>query len=78
MTVLQIVFYLLKISNTVLSWAYQQKFYNEGMDAAIAKEAASILQQSKFAKDILDEISGLDESDVDARLRDLEPKDGPN
>jgi hypothetical protein len=70
----EIILLVLKLLNAVMSEVHDQKSFQAGTDAAIAKEAASILAKTQAAKVIRDQVNALTKDAVDAQLAGLEPK----
>lgn len=64
---------LLKLTNLILDLVRTGKAVQSGKDAEIAKEAAAILSKTQTAKEIMQQVTGLSEAQVDATLRELEP-----
>ena len=64
---------LLKLTNLILDLVRTGKAVQSGKDAEIAKEAAAILSKTQTAKEIMQQVTGLTEAQVDATLKSLEP-----
>lgn len=65
---------LLKIVNAIMGAVNREQLMQAGADAEIAKVSASILEKTAAGKAIMERINAMSESEVDAGLRDLEPK----
>lgn len=68
----QIALALLKIAQFFITRAHDTGLIKEGEDRAIARETASILAKSKYAKDIMSDVAKLDEKQTDDLLKQLE------
>jgi hypothetical protein len=62
---------LLKLANSYLTWARERELVSEGQDREIARETAAILAQSQFAKDTMQAVSALNDTQVDDVLKQL-------
>jgi len=65
---------LLKLVNSIMTWARERELVSEGYDKAIAEQSAEILKKTSAGKAILERVNALSDDDVDAELRGLEPK----
>lgn len=65
---------LLKIVNAIMGAVNREQLMQAGADAEIAKVSASILEKTAAGKAIMEKVNGMTDADVDAGLRDLEPK----
>lgn len=65
---------LLKIVNAIMGAVNREQLMQAGADAEIAKVSASILEKTAAGKAIMERINAMSDADVDAGLRDLEPK----
>ena len=70
----EIVLLFLKLANAIMGAVNDQKQFQAGTDAEIAKTSAAILAKTKAAKDIRDQVNALTKDAVDAQLAGLEPK----
>lgn len=70
-----IVLAILQLAVTIYSRLQDKKLIDAGYDKAIAENAAQILKNSKYAKQIMANVNNLSPSDVDNILQQLEPKD---
>ena len=70
----EIVLLILKIANAIMSEVHDQKSFQAGTDAEIAKTSAAILAKTSAMKELKDQINALTSDAVDSALRDLEPK----
>lgn len=64
--------YVLQLVNQAVTWLREQNLIDAGMDKAIAQESLAIATKTKFAKEILQSISALNESQTDDVLKQLE------
>lgn len=65
---------LVKLANLVLGLIHDKQQMDAGTDKAIAIEAASILKKTQTAKEVMAQVEGMTEAQVDAALKELEPK----
>jgi hypothetical protein len=65
---------LLKFVNGIMNWAHERKLIAQGYDEAIAEVTQSILVKTTAGKAIMDKVNRMSDAEVDAGLRDLEPK----
>lgn len=70
----EIVLLILKIADAIMTQIGEQKQFQAGTDAEIAKTSAAILAKTRAAKQIGDQVNALTDDAVDAQLRGLEPK----
>ena len=70
----EIILLILKIVNSIMGEVHDQKAFQAGTDAAIAKEAAAILAKTKAMQQVRDEVNALTDDAVDKQLAALEPK----
>jgi len=70
----EIALLVLKIADAIMGQINNQKQFQAGTDAEIAKVSAAILAKTMAGKAIMEKINALSDSDVDAQLRGLEPK----
>jgi hypothetical protein len=73
-TIATIVILLLQLAKALADHLEKQNYTDDGYDKAKGELSAGILARSKHAKQIIESISGLSDSDTDKLLRDLEPK----
>lgn len=64
----------LKLANLVLGLVKDQQLIDAGVDKEIARNSVSILARTEIGKQIDFRAAGLTEAQVDAELKDLEPK----
>ena len=69
-----IILAVLKLINTIMGTLNQDKWMQAGADAEIAKISASILARTEAGKKMMEKVNAMSDADVDAGLRDLEPK----
>lgn len=67
---------ILMVLKFVISFVDRINF-SKKQDEALAQIAASILKKSQFAKQVMEEINGLDDKAVDDLLLRLEPDGVP-
>ena len=65
---------LLKFVNSIMAWANKESLIAEGYDKAIAEVTQSILVKTQAGKAIMEKVNAMSDAEVDAGLRDLEPK----
>jgi hypothetical protein len=65
---------LLKFVNGIMTWARERALISEGYDKAIAEVTQSILVKTEAGKAIMEKVNAMSPEEVDAGLRDLEPK----
>lgn len=65
---------LLKIVANIMTWARERELISKGQDMEIARQTTAILAQTEYAKNVKDRIAKMDDTAIDAALRDLEPK----
>lgn len=71
---LQLALTLLKLANTIVTWARERELISEGYDKAIAEESQAILTKTAAGKAIMEKINAMSSADVDTGLHGLEPK----
>lgn len=64
---------LLKLVNSIMTWARERELISVGYDKAIAEQTLSILVKTKAGKAIMEKVNAMSEADVDDGLRNLEP-----
>lgn len=69
-----IVLLVLKIADAIMTQIGNQKQFQAGVDAEIAKVSAAILRKTQAGKAIMEKVDAMAETDVDAGLHELEPK----
>jgi hypothetical protein len=65
---------LLKIANTIMTWARERELISEGYDKAIGEVTQEILVKTTAGKAIMEKVNAMSDEEVDAALRGLEPK----
>lgn len=65
---------LLKFVNSIMNWAHERALVSQGYDEAIAEVARSILVKTEAGKKMMEKVNAMSDAEVDAGLRDLEPK----
>lgn len=66
---------LLKLVNSIMSWARERELISQGYDKAIAEVTQSILVKTEAGKRIMERVNAMSPEEVDKGLRDLEPSD---
>lgn len=74
MSYLQLALLVLKLANFIMGKIQSDQQFQAGVDAEVAREAQAILRKTKAGKALMEKVDGMSEADVDANLRDLEPK----
>jgi len=74
MTWVSLVLAILKVVSSIMDYVNQEKLVQSGYDKAIADVSAAILQKTAAGKAIMEKVNAMSDSDVDAGLRNLEPK----
>ena len=70
----KIILAILSIAEILLRFGQQQKWIAEGEQRAIAAASAEILRKTEYAKQALEELGHLSDSQLDDFLRKLEPE----
>ena len=70
----EIALLVLKIADAIMGQINNQKQFQAGTDAEIAKVSAAILAKTMVGKAIMEKVNALSDTDVDAGLRGLEPE----
>ena len=65
---------LLKIVNSIMTWARERELISAGYDKAIAEASQSILLKTEAGKKMMEKVNAMSDEEVDAGLRGLEPK----
>lgn len=65
---------LLKVINNIMNLVEREQLERAGYDKAIAATAAEVLRKTATGRAILEKVNALTDDEVDAALRDLEPK----
>lgn len=65
---------LLQIADKIISFVRERKLIEAGVEQEIARASAAILVKTAAAKKTMEEVSALNEKQVDDLLRSLEPK----
>jgi len=68
----EIILIALKIINAIMGEVGNQRQFQAGTDAEIAKVSAAIMKKTAAGKAILEKINALSEADVDKQLGNLE------
>lgn len=71
----EIVLLILKIVNAIMGEIGNQRQFQAGADAEIAKISAAILRKTSAGKAIMEKLDAMSDAEVDAGLRSLEPAD---
>lgn len=70
----EIVLLALKIVNAIMGEVGNQRQFQAGADAEIAKISAAILAKTTAGKAIMEKVNAMSDKEVDDGLRDLEPR----
>lgn len=70
----EIVLLFLKLANAIMGEVGNQRQFQAGVDAEIAKASAAILRKTAAGKAIMEKVDAMSDADVDAALVGLEPK----
>lgn len=65
---------LLQIADKIISFVRERKLIEAGVEQEIARASAAILVKTAAAKKTMEEVSALNEKQVDDLLHSLEPK----
>lgn len=65
---------LLKVINNIMNLVEREQLVRAGYDKAIAAASQEILRKTATGRAILEKVNALTDDEVDAALRDLEPK----
>lgn len=64
---------VLQFLNKLFNGLQNQKLIDAGYDKAIAEQAALLLKNSKYSKEVMAKINAMSPDDVDKLLQKLEP-----
>ncbi len=64
---------LLQLAASLISWLREKQQLDAGRDQEIAKTTAAILVQTSAARDVMAQVTGLTDEQVDTMLKGLEP-----
>lgn len=67
---------LLKLVNSIISWARERELISEGYQQALAEQAFAIAAKVQTKKAIQERVDAMSETEVDDALRGLEPPAG--
>lgn len=70
----EIVLLFLRLANAIMGEVGNQRQFQAGVDSAIAKVALAIAGKTAAGKAIMEKVNAMPDEEVDAGLRDLEPK----
>lgn len=73
MTWVNAILLLLKAADTLIGYLRNKQQLDAGADHMIAQATASILAKTQTAKQIMGEVSGMTDEQVDKALKELEP-----
>lgn len=65
---------LLRVVSQIMTWARERELISKGYDQAIAEVTQQILVKTDAGKAIMDKVNRMTDAEVDAGLRDLEPR----
>ena len=71
---LNLVVALLKLANSIFVAVQKAGYVQEGYDTAVAEQSEALLRKTRAGKVILERVNALSDAEVDAGLRDLEPR----
>ena len=63
----------LQLSLVILKWLRSRADYDTGRDAEIAAVAAAILDKTLKGREVMAQVMGMSDAQVDKALKDLEP-----
>ena len=64
----------LQLILALVTWLREQGQLNAGQDKEIAKTSAAILLKTQAAKEVMQQVTGMTDKQVDDALAGLEPK----
>lgn len=64
----------LKWANSLISWARERELINEGQRQEVARQTLAIAAKVRTRDQIMEQVNAMSDDEVDAGLRDLEPK----
>lgn len=64
----------LQLANKIVSWMQDQQMIDEGRRQVIAENSLAIAAKVRSRDQIMAQVAAMSDADVDAGLRDLEPK----
>lgn len=67
----EIVLLVLRIANAIMTEVHDQKSFQAGVDAEIAKVSAAILAKTQAGKALMEKVNAMSETDVDTELGKL-------
>ncbi len=73
MTWVNIALLLLQTAASLISWLREKNQLDAGRDQEIAKTTAAILVQTQSARDVMAQVTGFSDEQVDTMLKGLEP-----
>ena len=68
---IEIALTFLKLANTLITWGRERELVSSGQDKQIAEQSAAILLKSNAAKAVMQQMSTLDDKQVDDVLKQL-------
>ncbi len=71
---IEIALAVLKLINSLVTWAKERELISEGQRQELAQEAIAIAAKVHTRDQILEKVNALSDADVDSQLRGLEPK----
>lgn len=74
MSWLSLILTILKVVNAFMDWANREKLMQAGYDKAIAEASAAILKKTAAGRAMMEKVNAMSPEEVDAGLRDLEPR----
>ena len=68
---IEIALALLKIANSLITWGRERDLVSSGQDKEIAEQSVAILVKSNAAKEVMQQMSALDDKQIDDVLKQL-------
>lgn len=65
---------ILKLVNFIMGFVSREQAKADGRNELIAEQSMLLLQRVKTKNEILEKVNAMSDDEVDAGLRDLEPK----
>jgi len=72
-TMASFIIMLLKLVSALMSFARDRQMLKAGADAEIARASAQVLMMTQAAKETMAKVTAMNEEQVDAMMKDLEP-----
>lgn len=65
---------ILKLVNFIMGYVSREQAKADGRNELIAEQSMLLLQRVKTKNEILEKVNAMSDDEIDAGLRDLEPK----